>query len=75
MRNGGVHASHSIEEVSEIGDAHWRHRVGILEILVAELLVKNQKMRFDLQAIEQQKLKADGGGSEIQNQRGSSLQC
>jgi hypothetical protein len=47
--------SHSIEEMSEVGDAYWRHRVVTLEILVAELLLKNQSMRFSLQVMEQEK--------------------
>ena len=47
--------SHSIEEMSEVGDAYWRHRVVTLEVLVAELLLKNQSMRFSLQAMEQEK--------------------
>jgi hypothetical protein len=45
--------SRSAEEISESFD--WTHRVATLEILVAELLVKNRNMRFNLQAIEQEK--------------------
>jgi hypothetical protein len=67
--------SHSIEKMSEAGDAYWRHRVATLEILVAELLVKNQDMRFNLQAVEQQKSTAEGAGIEmIHNQSVSSPQ-
>jgi hypothetical protein len=51
--------SPSIEEMSEVGDGYWRRRVVTLEVLVAELLVKNQDMRFNLHAIEQ--LNRDGG--------------
>jgi hypothetical protein len=47
--------SQSVEEMSERFDANWRHRVATLESLVAELLVKNQNMRFNLQMIEQMK--------------------
>lgn len=47
--------SHLLEDVSELGEAYWRHRVVTLERVVAELLVKNQSMRFTLQAIQQQK--------------------
>ena len=47
--------SNPIEEISEAGDAYWQQRVVTLEFLVAELLVKNQTMRFSLQALEQQK--------------------
>ena len=53
----------SIKELSEVGDAYWRLRVVTLESLVVELLVKNQNMRFNLQALEQQKPTADGAGS------------
>lgn len=49
----------SIEEMSKVGDASWRHRVLTLEIVIAELLVKNQDMRFNLQAIEQQGSRAE----------------
>jgi hypothetical protein len=67
--------SHSVEKVSEVGDAYWRHRVVTLEILVAELLVKNQNMRFNLQAVEQQRSTAEGAGIEmVHNQRVSSPQ-
>ena len=67
--------SHSIEEMSEAGNAYWRHRVVTLEILVAELLVKNQNMRFNRQAIEQQNSRAEGAGIQIvQNQGVTSLQ-
>ena len=58
--------SNSMEEISELGDAYWRHRVGTLEVLVAELLEKNQNMRFSLQALEQEKPMANGGGGGIQ---------
>jgi len=67
--------SHSIEKMCEADDAYWRHRVVTLEILVAELLVKNQNMRFNLQAVEQQKSAAEGSGIEmIHNQSVSSPQ-
>jgi hypothetical protein len=67
--------SHSVEKVSEVGDAYWRHRVVTLEILVAELLVKNQNMRFNLKAVEQQRSTAEGAGIEmVHNQRVSSPQ-
>jgi hypothetical protein len=45
----------SVEEMSEGFDTNWRLRVATLESLVAELLVKNQNMRFNLQTIEQRK--------------------
>lgn len=67
--------SDSIEEMFEVGDLYWRHRVGALEGLVAELLEKNQNMRFVLQAMEHERPKA--GASEIKlapNKMGSSLQ-
>jgi hypothetical protein len=68
--------SDSVEEMSEVGDLYWRRRVLTLEVLVAELLVKNQNMRFDLQAIEQEKSKAEASGiAPIQNRRGSALQA
>ena len=54
-----VQSHPSIEEMSEVYDAYWRHRVVTLEILIAELLVKNQDMRFNLQAIEQQRSRPD----------------
>jgi hypothetical protein len=67
--------SRPIEKMSEVEDAYWRHRVVTLEILVAELLVKNQNMRFNLQAIEQQNSRAEGTGIQIvQNQGVTSLQ-
>jgi hypothetical protein len=47
--------THSVEEMSERFDTHWRLRVARLELLVAELSAKNQHMRFNLQAIEQNK--------------------
>ena len=47
--------SHSIQEMSERSDTYWLHRVARLELLVAELSAKNQHMRFNLQAIEQNK--------------------
>ena len=53
----------SIKELSEVGDAYWRLRVVTLESLVVELLVKNQNMRFNLQALGQQKPTADDAGS------------
>jgi len=58
--------SNPIEEIFEVGDAYWRRRVGTLEVLVAELLEKNQNMRFSLQALEQQKPIANGVGTRIQ---------
>jgi hypothetical protein len=45
--------------MSEVCDAYWLRRVVTLEILIAELLVKNQDMRFNLQAIEQQRSRPD----------------
>lgn len=50
--------SDSIEEMSEVGDLYWRRRVEELEGLVAELLEKNQNMRFVLQAMEHKRPKA-----------------
>jgi hypothetical protein len=44
----------SIQETTETGDAYWRSRVVALEGLIAELLIKNQDMRFALQATEQE---------------------
>jgi len=67
--------SDPIEEMSEVGDLYWRHRVGALEGLVAELLEKNQNMRFVLKAMEHEK--PGTGGSDIKltrNRAGSSLQ-
>lgn len=64
-----------IEEMSELGDLYWRRRVGALEDLVAELLAKNQNMRFVLQAMEYEMPGA--GDSDImltRNRTGSSLQ-
>jgi hypothetical protein len=58
--------SNPIEEIPEVGDAYWRHRVGTLELLVAELLEKNQNMRFSLQALEHHKPMAKGVGGGIQ---------
>ena len=53
--------SNPIEEIPEEGDAYWSQRVVTLEVLVAELLAKNQTMRFSLQTLEQQKPMAKGG--------------
>ena len=47
--------SEPIEEMSQVDDLYWHHRVVALECLVAELLFKNQSMRFVLQAMEQEK--------------------
>jgi hypothetical protein len=47
--------SQPVEEMSERTDTNWRHRVATLESLVAELLVKNQNMHFNLQTIKQRK--------------------
>lgn len=68
--------SDAIEEMSEVGDLYWRHRVGALEGLVAELLVKNQSMRFVLQAMEYEKPVAGDSGTELTPNKavGSSLQ-
>ena len=67
--------SDAIEEMSEAGDPYWRHRVGALEGLVAELLEKNQNMRFVLKAMEHER--PGHGDSDIKltgNKAGSSLQ-
>jgi hypothetical protein len=46
----------SIQETTETSDAYWRSRVVALEGLVAELLIKNQDMRFALQSTEREEL-------------------
>jgi hypothetical protein len=38
--------SHPLEQTSETEIAYWRNRVATLEVLICELLVKNQRMRF-----------------------------
>ncbi|AXC16383.1 hypothetical protein ACPOL_7193 (plasmid) [Acidisarcina polymorpha] len=55
--------SDPIEEISEAGEAYWRHRAVILQILVAQLLEKNQNMRFNLEAIDRQRSKVENPDS------------
>ena len=38
------------QDITETGDAYWRDRVLALESLVVDLLMKNQNMRFAMQA-------------------------
>ncbi|CAN5598403.1 hypothetical protein BH10ACI4_BH10ACI4_18750 [soil metagenome] len=53
----------STQDITETGDAYWRGRVFTLESLVVELLMKNQAMRFALQAAP-----ADKFASEVSRQ-------
>jgi hypothetical protein len=41
--------SHPLDHISETEIAYWRSRVASLEVLVCELLAKNQHMRFALE--------------------------
>jgi hypothetical protein len=47
-----------------VGDVYWRQAVVMSEALVTEFLLKNQTMRFSLQAREQKKPMANGGAPE-----------
>jgi hypothetical protein len=41
--------SHPLEQTSETEMAYWLNRVATLEVLICELLAKNQCMRFVLE--------------------------
>jgi hypothetical protein len=45
--------SYPLEQISETEIAYWRGRVASLEILICELLAKNQHMRFVLEPTTQ----------------------
>jgi len=45
--------SHPLEQTSDIEMAYWRNRVATLEVLICELLAKNQRMRFVLELEKQ----------------------
>jgi hypothetical protein len=50
------------EEISETDIAYWRRRVLSLELLVSELLTKNQVMRFMLEEEKRYPLPANCSG-------------
>jgi hypothetical protein len=47
------------QPTSEVDVTYWRNRVSSLEILVCELLTKNQRMRFVLDGAMQPRLDTD----------------
>jgi hypothetical protein len=48
-----------VQQASEGDLTYWRNRVLSLEVLVCELLAKNQRMRFTLDGITQERLEAN----------------
>ena len=63
-------AAHSLQQSTETDTTYWLGRVASLEKLVCELLAKNQRMRFALEAPAQERLPMEGATSA----KGSLLQ-